>query len=178
MENELQIRIVIIAGMPYRLTLFTKIQPAPWHVSADTALYIIVHLVHDYYSATKLLHIPTLLPQSMAADASQSPSHCMLASLSPTQANDADIADIDKNDVWAWPFTSNDNASYFTIVSLNAQGSLGCCHKAIGNNSRSCAKLDYLRHINGASTILDIICLSETKLSAKIDDSEIDLTGY
>ena len=132
---------------------------------------MIVTVQRNYY-------IFQLVPQSMVADASQSPSNRTLASLSPTEANDADNADIIKNDVWAWPFISYDNVFSFMIVSFNARSSLGCCHKAMGNNSGSYAKLDYLRHINGASTIPDIICLSETKLSDKIDDSKIVATMY
>ena len=63
-----------------------------------------------------------------------------------------------------------------SILHLNIQGLLGS-FKSVSTDVGSHSKLDFLRHmlINAPPTIF---CLSETKLSNKIDNSELSIAGY
>ena len=79
---------------------------------------------------------------------------------------------------FTWSFAAVDSASYFTLVGLNIQGLLGSCTGKFSTHAGTNAKLDYLRFIRAAQDAPEIICLTETKLSGKIDDADISIPGY
>jgi exonuclease III len=70
---------------------------------------------------------------------------------------------------------ANDIENNFTVVSLNIQD-------LIPQKSRydkgSYHKIDQLRQMCGQGATPEIICLTETKLSTKIDSSEVEIAGY
>jgi exonuclease III len=195
----LAVRIAIVGNIADHLTLFSEITPLR---SATIDSYIIIHLAREHYSATKLsynmspIHIKAKGDGSVTSDdvdiVSPKPRLTLETCLSPRlhtscMPTDNDCFSITTADTCqtsnvfdgqSWPFTNADLTSYFTVVSLNIGSIFGNCHKTLCDSIGNFAKLDYLRHICCQTATPEMICLTETKLSNKIEDSEIYIDGY
>ena len=78
----------------------------------------------------------------------------------------------------AWPLCLDDRISFFTLVLLNIEGVFGSGKQNKFRFIGSHAKLDFLKHICSKQAPPDILCFTETKLSARIDSSEVELPGF
>ena len=201
--NALRIRIVIITDYARNFQDCPSFTPSDYQ---ETFPYIVLHLHAEHYSATSYIQragrptdsSPPSLENAVMQDVTQTiniaspPAYMQVNNTSFSYSDIKDKAtDDNKSPVGIsvtqnlslsqasstycfdgdWSFLPND----LTILHCNCQSLL---ESARGHHHGYHNKIDYLRYLLQLPKAPLVVCISETKLSSKITDNEINIPGY
>ncbi len=178
--NALSTQIIILDDITSSIHVRATIEPR-----LPSGKSIMIHLLNEHYSGVKLetphvnsagaLTVSNFQMCDVAKPTSQNPiepcSDNLLQTDNTSSATPCRTIDVAS----PWFFLRSNDVS---ILHLNIQGLLGQ-HLVNSNLSLDThSKLDFLKFSAECPNSPTLICLTETKLSAKIEDREITLPGY
>ena len=181
------LKIIVLSPAGFR----EPMRISPWfnYVSSP---YIIIFLDNGYYSSSRAV-IPStpILCSSQTTSLRQYPSpstikhsdnfpvHAKLKEITPNISSSPTpsvqcLPNLDDRFTGtSWNFPS----SHLLLVHCNVQGLLGAGTKRL-DPSHNHNKLNMLRHLLNLRRSPEVFCISESKLSSKISNAEIQVDGY